>query len=534
MYKDYFGLRDDPFSIAPDPQFLYMSERHREALGHLVYGMKIDGGFVLLTGEVGTGKTTVCRCLLEQIPENSEVAFVFNPKLTVVELLETLCDELRIDYPPGNLSNKLFIDAINRFLIDAHSKGRKTVLIIDEAQSLSPSVLEQIRLLTNLETNKQKLLQVIMLGQPELKLMLEQPELRQLAQRITARYHLEPLPQNEIKAYVNHRLSVAGVERRLFPASTINKLYQLSGGIPRVINLLCDRALLGAYVREQQTVSPRLLTEAAHEVFGEQKKTNVWTSPSWRWLLLVLLITIGSAQLVANYWDDPPSLAPAPVAVSVVVEEVPQSKWDRLEWDKQQPIEQSDTLAYQALFDIWKISYQSEQGSVYEQAGRQGLRLGNKRDRFEQLRHLNRPVVLKLKNFQSQEFYVTLTSLTDDSATLVVGKQRRTVPISTLARHWFGEFSLLWQAPPDYQGSLKPGATGKMVEWLDQQMASLNERDPSRKKNISLTGELLEEVQRFQFNEGLDPDGIVGTYTLIHLNHKISNQQPTLTAGQKG
>ncbi len=532
MYKDYFGLREEPFSIAPDPQFLYMSDCHREALGHLIYGMKIDGGFVLLTGEVGTGKTTVCRCLLEQIPEDSEVAFVFNPKLTVVELLETLCDELRIDYPPGNLSNKLFIDAINRFLIDAHSKGRKTVLIIDEAQSLSPSVLEQIRLLTNLETNKQKLLQVIMLGQPELKLLLEQPELRQLAQRITARYHLEPLPQNEIRAYVNHRLTVAGVERRLFPPSTINKIYQLSGGIPRVINLLCDRALLGAYVREQQTVSPHLLTEAAREVFGKLEKPKTAATPTWRWLLLALLIIIGSAQLAANYWDEPPPLVPA--TVSVTIKKIPQPEWDRLEWDEQQQITQSGTLAYHALFNLWNISYSSEQGSAREHATRYGLGLASKRGSLGLLRQLNRPVVLKLKNLHGQDFYATLTGLTDETASLVVGKQQRNVPISALSAQWFGEFGLLWQAPPAYQGSLKPGAKGKMVQWLDRQMATLNKRSASDGDDFSFSGPLLEEVQRFQATEGLVPDGVVGAYTLIHLNNKISDQQPTLTTRQKG
>ncbi len=178
MYKEYFGLKEDPFSIAPDPQFLYMSDRHREALAHLIYGMKADSGFVLLTGEVGTGKTTVCRCLLGQIPENSEIAFILNPKLSVIELLATICDELEISYPAGHSSVKIFIDRINNYLLDAHGQGKQTVLIIDEAQNLSVDVLEQIRLLTNLETDKRKLLQVIMLGQPELNLMLERSELR--------------------------------------------------------------------------------------------------------------------------------------------------------------------------------------------------------------------------------------------------------------------------------------------------------------------------------------------------------------------
>src|SRR6056297_3228456 len=206
--------------------------------------MKVDSGFVLLTGEVGTGKTTVCRCLLNQIPDHSEVAFILNPKLSVLELLATICDELGIEYPPGTVTIKGFVDRLNLFLLDAHSRNKRTILIIDEAQNLSIDVLEQIRLLTNLETDKRKLLQVILLGQPELNQLLEQPELRQLAQRVTARYHLDPLTRRDLTAYLNHRLACAGVERPLFSPAAVNTLYRLSGGVPRLINLICDRALL--------------------------------------------------------------------------------------------------------------------------------------------------------------------------------------------------------------------------------------------------------------------------------------------------
>ncbi len=301
MYKEYFGLKEDPFSIAPDPQFLYMSGRHREALAHLIYGMKADSGFVLLTGEVGTGTTTVCRCLLGQIPENSEIAFILNPKLSVIELLETICDELGISYPKGNSSIKIYIDLINIYLLDAHSQGKQTVLIIDEAQNLSVDVLEQIRLLTNLETDKRKLLQVIMLGQPELNRILDRSEMRQLAQRVTARYHLEPLSKNEIDGYLSHRLAVAGVERPLFPQVTVNKLYRLTGGVPRLINLLCDRALLGAYVKGLNVVSPQLLIVAASEVFGKTNASRGEKGSLWQWLvvaLLSLILVIGVYFLV--------------------------------------------------------------------------------------------------------------------------------------------------------------------------------------------------------------------------------------------
>lgn len=268
MYKDYFGLKELPFSIAPDPRYLYMSGQHRDALAHLLYGINSDGAFILLTGEVGTGKTTVCRCLLEQMPPDCDIAFILNPKMTTAELLATVCDEFRIECPAGNTSTKVFVDAINAFLLDAHARGRRAVLIIEEAQNLSQDLLEQIRLLTNLETNQRKLLQIIMLGQPELRDMLAREDLRQLSQRITARYHLGPLALQEVPAYIAHRLAVAGVRGRLFPDATIKKIFGLSSGIPRLINLICDRALLGTYAQGREDVDLPTLVKASREVFG--------------------------------------------------------------------------------------------------------------------------------------------------------------------------------------------------------------------------------------------------------------------------
>lgn len=271
MYKEYFGLSDEPFSIAPDPHYLYMSEQHREALAHLAFGMNAGGGFILLTGEVGTGKTTVCRCLLEQIPEGVNVALILNPKLEATELLASICDELQIQYPDNNTSIKVFVDCINKFLLEEHSKGRKTVLIIEEAQNLDANVLEQIRMLTNLETSQRKLLQIIMVGQPELLDNLAKPEMKQLAQRITARFHLRGLSLKDTDAYVTHRLAVAGMRGRLFSHSVLKRLYRLSGGVPRQINVLCDRALLGTYVQNRSHVDKKTLEKAAKEVFGEEK-----------------------------------------------------------------------------------------------------------------------------------------------------------------------------------------------------------------------------------------------------------------------
>lgn len=302
MYKQHFGFKELPFSIAPDPRFLYMSEQHREALAHLVYGMNADGGFVLLTGEVGTGKTTVCRCMLEQIPESADISFILNPKMTVGELLATFCDELGIVYPEGNQSVKVFVDRINAYLLDAHARGRKTILIIEEAQNLGPDVLEQIRLLTNLETNRQKLLQIIMIGQPELKEILSRPELRQLSQRITARYHICPLTKSEVGAYVGYRLSVAGSKSKLFPDSIIGKLYQMSFGIPRLINVICDRALLGAYVQGKDTVDKKTLVKAAQEVFGER---DIYKRPrkALTWVLTCIVLVICGVAVASTYYN---------------------------------------------------------------------------------------------------------------------------------------------------------------------------------------------------------------------------------------
>ena len=269
MYTSHFGLTEPPFSLSPDPRYLYMSERHREGLAHLLYGIRQPGGFVQLTGEVGTGKTTLCRCLLAQLPPEVNVAFVLNPRLTAVELLATVCDELEIiTYPFETKSVKLLVDLLYQHLLEAHGQGRRTVLIIDEAQNLSADVLEQIRLLTNLETTTEKLLQIILIGQPELARLLKRRRLRQLAQRITARYHLLPLSRPETCAYIRHRVRVAGGGDTLFTPAAMRRAHRWSSGVPRMINVICDRALLGAYAHEQDHIDAATVRRAGREVLG--------------------------------------------------------------------------------------------------------------------------------------------------------------------------------------------------------------------------------------------------------------------------
>ena len=269
MYLQYFALSDNPFSIAPNPAYLYMSPRHKEALAHLNFGLRESGGFVMLTGEVGTGKTTVSRKLLQQLPDNTQVAMILNPTLSAIELLATLCDELGIDYQRDNGSLKYFTDHILAKLANNHQHGINTVLIIDEAQHLLPEVLEQLRLLTNLETNREKLLKVVLIGQPELQQLLKRNELRQLAQRITARYHLLPLSAPEVKLYIAHRLGVANGNLSIFSRGTLQAVFQITGGIPRVINLLCDRALTLAFSKQHSAVQKHVFYAAAEQILGD-------------------------------------------------------------------------------------------------------------------------------------------------------------------------------------------------------------------------------------------------------------------------
>src|SRR3569623_327022 len=269
MDASYFGLKLEPFSIAPDPHYLFMSERHREALAHLLYGLGGGGGFVLLTGEIGTGKTTLCRLFLEQIPANCNVAYIFNPKLTALELLQSICEEFHVDVPASS-SVKAYVDRLNAHLLESHAAGRNNVLIIDEAQNLEADVLEQLRLLTNLETRERKLLQIVLIGQPELRDMLARPDLEQLAQRVIARYHLGALTPAETGQYIRHRMDVAGLDRPFpFAARAIQRIHEITRGIPRRINLLCARAQLGAYATSRATVDRKVVDQAATEVFGK-------------------------------------------------------------------------------------------------------------------------------------------------------------------------------------------------------------------------------------------------------------------------
>ena len=539
MYLSYFGLAEAPFSIAPDPRYLYMSQRHQEALAHLLYGVNAGGGFVLLTGEVGAGKTTVCRCFLEQIPASCDVAYIFNPKLTVAELLSTICVEYGIAVSPGDISNKMYIDRINAFLLDAHAKGRHTVLIIDEAQNLSADVLEQLRLLTNLETNQHKLLQIILLGQPELAAMLAQPELLQLAQRIIARYHLGPLDKREVAAYVQHRLEVSGATRQLFPAALMGSLYRLSRGVPRIINVLCDRALLGAYSQSRERVDRATLKQAAYEVFhnpASQRRSQLRP-------LLAGLLLASTALAAALYQRAEPTPPPAKIMEQEVVSKPVaatsqlETLADVLEWPSGRAIADSKQMAYAALFKMWGTEYQKsgKAGDECRQAQAAGLRCMTGRGWLDDLRRLNLPAVLQMHDKQGQEFSATLTELDDKSATFAVGDANMKVALGVLASQWSGHYTLLWRKPPVASKKLRIGDYGPDIKWLNKQFAQLDGKTSGVAAKELFDEEMERRVKRFQTDQGLIPDGRVGPRTMSRLIAVTDATAPKLiqTEGDK-
>jgi len=542
MYLSYFGLAEAPFSIAPAPRYLYMSQRHQDALAHLLYGVNGEGGFVLLTGEVGTGKTTVSRCLLEQIPESCDVAYIFNPKLTVEELLSTICVEFGIACPPGNTSIKVFVDCINAHLLDAHANGRHSVLIIDEAQNLSADVLEQMRLLTNLETNERKLLQIILIGQPELASMLERQELRQLAQRIVARYHLGKLSKTEVAAYVQHRLGVAGTQRQLFPHAIMSRLHQLSGGIPRIINVLCDRALLGTYAQGKERVDRATLEQAAREVFHQPspQRRNML-----RFLAASLILLVGGALAVAAFREQPGPKAAA-VQRTVVPSALPADKREAvgqrnaipsdvalpalLAWPANEPHSHSKDLAYAALFRAWGADYQGADACL--QAETLGLRCRAGRGGLDELRKSDRPAVLSMRDKQGREFFATLTALGPETATFAIGSHTTTVALSALASQWSGYYSLLWRVPPVTQTIVRPGDRGPAVEWLSRQLAQVQGRAVETARDWVFDETLVRQLKQFQLSQGLIPDGSAGPQTLIRLASLADQTAPKLLREQ--
>lgn len=543
MYTSFFGLNEKPFTITPDPRYLFMSERHGEGLAHLVYGVTESGGFIQLTGEVGTGKTTLVRTLLGQIPSEVDIALILNPQLTAVEFLTTICEELGLELPKQRFSAKALVDVLNRHLLAAHSQGRRTILLIDEAQNLSEGVLEQLRLLTNLETARQKLLQVILIAQPELREKLAQENMRQLAQRVTGRYHLEPLSSEESFNYIDHRLRVAGALTEIFDPSAKREVYRLSGGVPRIINVICDRALLGAYSRESRTVDRALVRKAASEVSGQK----VWSGPL-RWLVPVL--GVGAVALAAYVlWSNlsgggsladnaPVDSAAQTLAESIMPDAVPALGADgEIALADSADIDAlfadyTDAIGFQALFRLWGIDYDPAAGTACAQAEAAGLRCYFQRGSWGNLRQLDRPVLLTLTgpNGESREF--ALIGLDDRLARLALADGSVTVPIDELTDQWFGQFLLLWRPPNNNDDPIGPGMRNENVRWLRQSLAAIDAGyQPTSSDSDLFDAELERQLIAFQRRHRLEADGLAGQKTQILINSLLARDNaPRLTA----
>lgn len=526
MYNEYFGLKEAPFSIAPDPRYLYLSGAHREALAHLLYGLRGDGGFVLLTGEVGTGKTTICRCLLEQVPEKMQVALMLNPSLNVPEMLATICDDLGISYPEGNLSNKVFIDALNRFLLDSHARGLTTVLIVDEAQNLSAEVLEQLRLLTNLETGSRKLLQIILIGQPELRELLTRTDLRQVSQRITARYHLGPLERRDMTEYIRHRLAVAGVRNSIFTSRGVAALYRLSRGIPRLVNVLADRALLGAYAKGESRVGARTVNQAGREVLAPPSSSSLLR----RWATVGVLALFGLAALGYGHWRE----VSIPLLRTSVLSGSDSHSEDASATPAKLPGALADLpagpdgrrLAEKDLLNLWGIEA-AENDDFCASAQAADLECLENIASLSLLGLLDRPAILRLQTENGESVHVSLVRLGGETAELMIDGRTRELSIEDLERHWRGEFTLLWRPMLPTTTVLRRGDKGVQVSMLARSLP-----DSHGVTEVGENGEfdeLLEgRVKEFQMRHGLVPDGIAGPKTLILLNQRLGASGPRL------
>ena len=526
MYLSFFGLNEKPFAITPDPRYLYLSERHAEALAHLLYGINESGGFIQLTGEVGTGKTTVVRTLLSRVPHHADVAVILNPRVTPVEFLLTICEELGLPVEEADRDSvKQMVDALNRRLLSAHAEGRRIIVIVDEAQNLSAETLEQVRLLTNLETPTQKLLQIILIGQPELRELLDRNDLRQLAQRITGRYHLKPLSREETEGYVRHRLRVAGAAGEIFTPGALREVYRLAAGIPRVVNVTCDRALLGAYTQEQRRVTARLVRRAAGEVYGRHflPRWLGWTAGT-----VLILGAVASAFLAWRAWQGrtatleaaaavPPAAVTAPAPVPVVVPP-PIALDDLLAANSAGT---SDTAAFRRLLSLWGTAMTDDRDPC-GQAQKAGLACLEQRGSWAQVRTLNRPAILTLTDGTGERHRVVLSALDDQNATLMLGEHNQRVPLDDLARDWFGDFTVVWKPKTSHTRALSMGMRGDEVRWLRRSLNALHGASSDPEHADVYDEELAIEVQNFQREHRLNVDGIAGLQTQVVLDTALA------------
>ncbi len=571
MYTSFFGLNEKPFSITPDPRYLFMSERHTEALAHLIYGIRESGGFIQLTGEVGTGKTTLVRSLLQQVPDNTDVAVILNPQISRNEFLSAISEELGVVLPQSANSIKTLTNTLNEYLLSNHSHGRRTIVIVDEAQNLRVDVLEQVRLLTNLETTKQKLLQIILIGQPELRDILSRNDMRQLAQRITGRYHLEPLTCDETATYIDHRLKVAGAIGAIFSKAAKQELYRLSLGVPRMINVIADRAMLGAFSMECREISPQLLRQAAAEVLGKDAQLlSPWRR--WRRLGAGIAAVIVLVVVITLLWTNWPGFmvptragsvpAPEPPAPELPTPDLPAAP------ELPTPItppaaaitRQGDTTlpavtptdppvgtlastaaltevlainrnatdtdsALTTLFKLWDLDYTNFSSDACQQIQSEGFYCLFQRGSLSQVKNLNRPVILTLRDHEGLQHQVVLTGLTDGIASITLADSVYDISSMEISDYWFGDYLLLWQPQIQKLKQLTPGMRNADISWLRQSLAKIQGTPAAPMDSDFFDQNLETRVRDFQRQHRLTIDGLVGYQTQIMINSELNSLQ---------
>jgi len=526
MYLEHYGLREPPFSITPDPRFVYLSERHRDALAHLLFGIGQGGGggFVQLTGEVGTGKTTLCRLLLEQLPENVRVALVLNPRLDPVELLESICEELRIDTTGRTGSLKGLVDALNHHLLDAYAQGLRVVLIIDEAQDLSAEALEQVRLLTNLETPTQKLLQIVLLGQPELRDLLAREDLRQLAQRITARFHLTPMDAAETEAYLRHRFAVAGGTRFPFTKLAVKRLHHHAGGVPRLVNIIAERALLAGYAHDESQVGERWVDAAAREALAP--RLAKLPRPTLAWGVAAVLAALAIALALRERPAPPPAVSPtvasvaeAPALAPAVPDLPGESLPDRIRLAGPAP-----QPAWGQLLGLWTVRAQEttvDRAMACPPALAPGLYCLRGRAGLDKLAALGRPALLRLRS-GGDEAWAVLLGADALQVRLWLGGGRLDVDRLALERTWTGDYAAIWRGPDFLLPAPGPGASGPAVDWIHDRLRDRTGLQSPEAGPAVLDADSLAAVRRVQVAFGLAADGVVGPETLMALSSRES------------
>ena len=531
MYLDYFGLEKEPFSISPDPAFLYPSPQHRQALAHLKYGLEREGGFILLTGEVGTGKTTLTRLLLEQLPGNIRVAYILNTRLDSEDVLASICQDLGLAYEPG-ASIKTLTDSIYKDLLGTHGQGRKTLLVLEEAQNLDFDVLETLRLLTNLETNTAKLLHILLVGQPELQELLGRSGLRQLNQRVVSRFHIEPLDLRETSRYLNHRMRHAGGKRQAFDAASIKQLYRLSGGIPRMLNLLAERSLLGAFSTSESLVSPRIVKTASQEVLGAPVRSSNNGEGLFPGMGLLLRFAVAVALTVtAVYYflsPDPvqqTELAEQPVSVKEPVAAEPVIDLEKTTSVPVQPpakaiMPPSDKNTYEQLLGYWSVdATAANQKSLCLAAERNGMRCKiEKNIEMGDLLEINRPGLVALPGDRDLMSLYIVRFFDGNNITLANSSGRVAMSAVDFADLWDGGYVYIWRPPSGFARTLHPGVRdAEMTRWVQEKLAIVFDNYEYVINGGAYSQPIVRAVARFQSQQGLEADGLLGSRTMLRL-----------------